>query len=210
MLAIFGMGILLIDLMLPQEWKRVNAWTALVGLAFSAAAVWKIQLAHYLDGKSVVGSYGYIIDGLGSMKVDTSPFISGICSWPAPRMAILMSVKYLEVEHENHGEFYALMLFSVIGMMCMAAGYGHRPALHWPGTDGHLHLRSRRIPAPRQAVERSRAEVSVARRFLLRHLRLWTLAALWFVRQHQSRKRSPRAWQALAVIPTTRSPSSRC
>ena len=30
---------------------------------------------------------------------------------------------YLEIEHENHGEFYALMLFSVVGMMCMAAGY---------------------------------------------------------------------------------------
>jgi NADH-quinone oxidoreductase subunit N len=30
---------------------------------------------------------------------------------------------YLEVERENHGEFYALILFSVIGMMCMAAGY---------------------------------------------------------------------------------------
>ena len=34
-----------------------------------------------------------------------------------------MSVRYLEIEQENHGEFYALMLFSVVGMMCMAAGY---------------------------------------------------------------------------------------
>jgi NADH-quinone oxidoreductase subunit N len=32
-------------------------------------------------------------------------------------------VRYLEIEHENHGEFYALILFSVVGMMCMAAGY---------------------------------------------------------------------------------------
>ena len=34
-----------------------------------------------------------------------------------------MSMRYLEIEHENHGEFYALMLLSVVGMMCMAAGY---------------------------------------------------------------------------------------
>ncbi len=34
-----------------------------------------------------------------------------------------MSVRYLEIEQENHGEFYALLLFSVVGMMCMAAGY---------------------------------------------------------------------------------------
>jgi NADH-quinone oxidoreductase subunit N len=32
-------------------------------------------------------------------------------------------VRYLELEHEHHGEFYALMLFSVVGMMCMAAGF---------------------------------------------------------------------------------------
>ncbi len=38
-------------------------------------------------------------------------------------IAILMSMHYLEVEKENHGEFYALLLFSVVGMMCMAAGY---------------------------------------------------------------------------------------
>jgi len=38
-------------------------------------------------------------------------------------VAILMSMRYLEIEHENHGEFYALMLLSVVGMMCMAAGY---------------------------------------------------------------------------------------
>ena len=38
-------------------------------------------------------------------------------------IAILMSMRYLETEHENHGEFYALMLLSVVGMMCMAAGF---------------------------------------------------------------------------------------
>src|SRR5208337_2292795 len=38
-------------------------------------------------------------------------------------VAILMSMRYLEVEHEHHGEFYALILFSVVGMMCMASGY---------------------------------------------------------------------------------------
>ena len=36
---------------------------------------------------------------------------------------ILISVRYLEIEHENHGEFYALILFSVVGMIAMAAGF---------------------------------------------------------------------------------------
>src|ERR671922_47724 len=29
----------------------------------------------------------------------------------------------MDVEREHHGEFYALILFSVVGMMCMAAGF---------------------------------------------------------------------------------------
>ena len=29
----------------------------------------------------------------------------------------------MEIEREHHGEYYALMLFAVVGMMCMAAGY---------------------------------------------------------------------------------------
>ena len=37
-------------------------------------------------------------------------------------ITILMSVRYLEIEDEHHGEYYALMLLSVVGMMCMAAG----------------------------------------------------------------------------------------
>src|SRR5207302_5301732 len=38
-------------------------------------------------------------------------------------ISILMSMHYLEVEHEHHGEFYSLILFSIVGMMCMAAGF---------------------------------------------------------------------------------------
>src|SRR6201988_4434038 len=38
-------------------------------------------------------------------------------------ISILMSMRYMQIEHENHGEYYTLMLLSVVGMMCMAAGY---------------------------------------------------------------------------------------
>src|ERR1700691_2160872 len=45
LLSLFALGILLIDLMVPPEWKWTNAVTAVVGVLFSAAAVVKIQLA---------------------------------------------------------------------------------------------------------------------------------------------------------------------
>jgi NADH-quinone oxidoreductase subunit N len=37
-------------------------------------------------------------------------------------ITILASVRYLEIENEHHGEYYSLLLLSVVGMMCMAAG----------------------------------------------------------------------------------------
>ena len=44
LLALFALGILLIDFMLPKEMKWVNAVTAFIGVMFSAAGVYKIQL----------------------------------------------------------------------------------------------------------------------------------------------------------------------
>ena len=37
MLTVFALGILLIDLIIPPEWKWTNAVTAFIGVLFSAA-----------------------------------------------------------------------------------------------------------------------------------------------------------------------------
>src|SRR5689334_6477767 len=46
LLTLFALGILLIDLFLPKQQKRLNAILALIGLGFSAGAVLKLQLAY--------------------------------------------------------------------------------------------------------------------------------------------------------------------
>ncbi len=122
MLSLFGVGVLLIDLLLPAEWKRVNAWTSLVGLLFSGLAVHKIQLAYKVAenaGATVTGIMGYG----GAMLMDRFAIYFSYLFLVGAAVAILMSVKYLDIERENHGEYYALILFSVVGMMCMTAGY---------------------------------------------------------------------------------------
>ena len=40
----------------------------------------------------------------------------------ATALVILLSVRYLQIEDENHGEYYALLLFATVGMMFMACG----------------------------------------------------------------------------------------
>jgi NADH-quinone oxidoreductase subunit N len=122
LLSLFALGILLIDLILPKEWKQVNAITALAGLAFSAAAVAKLQMAY-----RAAEQHGNVIDAFtgftGSLVVDRFAIYFFYLFLVGAAIAILMSMRYLEIEQENHGEFYALLLFSVVGMMCMAAGY---------------------------------------------------------------------------------------
>src|SRR4051794_28905729 len=122
MLSLFGVGVLLIDLLLPAERKRLNVWVALMGLVFSAAAVARIQAAYHAmeaRGDAVSSLPGFN----GSVIVDRFAIYFFYLFLAGAAIAVLMSVKYLEIERENHGEFYALMLFSVAGMMCMACGY---------------------------------------------------------------------------------------
>jgi NADH-quinone oxidoreductase subunit N len=122
LLTLFALGILMIDLMLPEEWKVANAWTALIGLAFSAAAVIKIHHAYYvseLRGEHVLGYSGF----MGSVMMDRFAIYFFYLFLAGAAVSVLMSAKYLEIEREQHGEFYALILFSVVGMMCMACGY---------------------------------------------------------------------------------------
>jgi NADH-quinone oxidoreductase subunit N len=119
LLSLFALGILIIDLMLPREWKRVNAYTALVGIVFSAAALLKIQLSHFADGTPLLGAFGL----QGSMRMDAFAVYFSYLFLAGAFIAILMSVRYMEIEAAEHGEFYSLILFSVVGMMCMACGY---------------------------------------------------------------------------------------
>ena len=115
LLTLFALGILLIDFMLPKESKWVNAVTAFIGVCFSAAGVYKIQL--WLGTSP--GSSGM----LHTMVIDHFAIYFFYLFLAATAIAILMSVRYLEIEEESHGEYYALMLLSVAGMMCMASGF---------------------------------------------------------------------------------------
>ncbi len=111
-LAIFALGILIIDLWLPREKKWMNAVFALVGICFSGFCVWGIQS---LFPNGAVGFFH-------SLLVDRFAIYFWYLFLAGAAIAILMSVRYLDIENEHHGEYYALLLLSVIGMMCIAAG----------------------------------------------------------------------------------------
>ncbi|HTR22847.1 MAG TPA: NADH-quinone oxidoreductase subunit N [Terriglobales bacterium] len=112
-LTIFALGLMLIDLMLPREWKWLNALGAFVGVVMSAFCVWRIQT------NFPFGQPGFEF----TLRVDRVAIYFWYLFLASAAIAILMSVRYLEIEDEQHGEYYALLLMSVVGMMCMAAGF---------------------------------------------------------------------------------------
>jgi len=113
MLVLFAMGILLTDYLLEARDKYFNALMAMLGVIFSGICLWQLRYA------AEQGASGFS----NSLVVDPFFLFFGLIFLIATALVILLSVRYLKIEDENHGEYYALMLFATVGMMFMASGY---------------------------------------------------------------------------------------
>ena len=112
MLAFFGLAILLTDFLLTESQKGWNALTAIVGVFFSGVSLW---LMAGLASRHYLAFYDSII-------IDPFFIFFGFIFLFSTALVILLSVRYMEVEGEQHGEYYALMLFATVGMMFLACG----------------------------------------------------------------------------------------
>src|SRR6266436_1891267 len=113
-LLLFGLGILVIDFWIEQKEKYLNAGMALAGTIFSAFTLWRLRGA--------VAARGDFAGFQDSVVVDPFFLFFATLFLAATALVILLSVKYLEIENEQEGEYYALLLFACIGMMLMASG----------------------------------------------------------------------------------------
>jgi NADH-quinone oxidoreductase subunit N len=114
-LTLFACGALVLDVMLPRNSKRVVAWVSLAGVGFAFLSLWILYAGIVTKGAPRTAFYDMIV--LDSYAVVfKSMFLIGAA------LSILLSVKYLDVEGEQRGEYYSLILFSVVGMMFMASG----------------------------------------------------------------------------------------
>ena len=123
-LTLFGLGILLIgssiDESAEENWfwellfKNFHAKAALAGTLFSAYSLWGLRGA--------ISVRGELLGFRESVLVDPFFLFFATLFLAATALVILLSVKYLEIEREQEGEYYALLLFACIGMMFMASG----------------------------------------------------------------------------------------
>jgi len=124
-LTLFGLGILLIGFSANESegnnglWKLIfkdfYAKTAFVGTLFSAFTLWKLRGQVAMRGDLVGFHETVVVDGF--FLFFAALFLA------ATALVILLSVKYLEIEKEEEGEYYALLLFACVGMMLMASGF---------------------------------------------------------------------------------------
>ena len=113
MLCLFALGILLTDYLLEPRDKYFNALMAMLGVIFSGICLWQLRPI------AERGAIGFS----NSVLVDPFFLFFGAIFLIATALVIILSVRYLQIEDENHGEYYVLILFATVGMMFMASGY---------------------------------------------------------------------------------------
>ena len=114
-LTVFACGALILDVLLPRERKRVVAWVCLGGIVAAFFSLCLLYFNIVSKGAPRTAFFDMIVLDNYSV-VFKSMFLIGAA------LSILLSIKYLDIEGEQRGEYYALILFSVIGMMFMASG----------------------------------------------------------------------------------------
>lgn len=106
---------LVMEVILPYRKSKVIAYFALFGTALAAASL-VLQWWYASDMLPLDGFYGMV-------RIDGFALIFKAIFLVAAGLTIAISTRYLDIEGEQHGEFYALVLFATVGMMFLGCGY---------------------------------------------------------------------------------------
>ncbi|KAA0891588.1 NADH-quinone oxidoreductase subunit N [Oryzomonas rubra] len=108
-LSVLAMALLLINVFIPSGQKSYLGYISFVGVVAA--------------GVLVGAGWGVPIESFsGSVVQDNFATFFKMIFLVSAGLAILISDQYMEREGCNHGELYPLILFTVVGMMLMAAG----------------------------------------------------------------------------------------
>ena len=104
--------LLLIDLWIPKSRKSITALLSIIGLAVTFVVV--LLVSNSTGGASLEAFNGMVtFDGF-AVLLNLVVLLTGAVS-------ILLALNYLKQANIERGEFYTLLLFSLVGMMMMAS-----------------------------------------------------------------------------------------
>jgi len=115
---------LVMEVILPYKLSKWTAYFSLAGIALaliSLAAQFK-SIGGTLSLNALQGVTA--TDGFyGMVHIDGFALVFRAIFLIAAGLTIAISMRYLDIEHEQHGEYYALILFATVGMMFLGSGY---------------------------------------------------------------------------------------
>src|SRR5687767_149617 len=106
---------LVMEVVLPYRKSKHIAYFSLAGIALAAISL-GIQFWFAGNVLPLDGFYGMV-------RIDGFAIIVKSIFLVSAALAIAISTRYLDIEGEQHGEYYALVLFATVGMMFLACGY---------------------------------------------------------------------------------------
>ncbi len=107
-IVIGGLGVLLLDVFLRRENRNYLAYVSLFVLIATGA----ICILFWNNGYSYFDKY---------LVLDNFSLFLTLILLVATAFVILLSIKYIVLQGANYGEFYALLLFALSGMMIMVS-----------------------------------------------------------------------------------------
>lgn len=120
-LLLFALGILIFDFLLAKKEKHFNAYLALIGVAAGALGLY-MQYKKYSAAVGNPMGASPVLGFQNSVAIDGFSLVFGTIFLAASALVILLSIRFLDIEHEQEGEYYSLILLAVIGMMFMSSG----------------------------------------------------------------------------------------
>ncbi|MDX6404191.1 MAG: NADH-quinone oxidoreductase subunit [Blastocatellia bacterium] len=115
---------LVMEVILPYKLSKWTAYFSLTGVALALISLGAQFVS--MNGTFNLGALQNLtaIDGFyGMIRIDGFAIVFKAIFLIAAALAILIAMRYLDIEREQHGEYYALVLFATVGMMFLGSGY---------------------------------------------------------------------------------------
>jgi NADH-quinone oxidoreductase subunit N len=103
---------LVMEVILPYRKSKLTAYFSLIGIALAFVSL-ALQIGNLAPTD---GFYGMV-------RIDGFALLFKAIFLISAALAIGISTRFLDIEGEQHGEYYSLILFATVGMMFIACGY---------------------------------------------------------------------------------------
>jgi len=122
---------LVMEVILPYKLSKWTAYFSLTGIGLALVSLvaqfvgmgGRFNLIAVMTGSGTVQNVTPLDGFYGMIRIDGFALVFKAIFLIAAALAIAIAMRYLDIEREQHGEYYALVLFATVGMMFLGSGY---------------------------------------------------------------------------------------